>query len=112
MFQIRLRLALDGIRCFWMVLLDKTVESPLDWKGSKPVNPKGDQPWIFIGETDAEAEALILWLTNAKSIIGKSIFPDAGKDLRQAEKGATEDEMVAWHHWFIWHVFEQTPGDT
>ena len=77
-----------------MVLLDKTIESPLDWKGSKPVNPKGDQPWIFIGETDAEAEALILWLTNAKSIIGKSIFPDAGKDLRQAEKGATEDEMV------------------
>ena len=76
-----------------MVLLDKTVKSPLDCKGSKPVNPKGNQPWIFIGETDAEAEPLILWPTNAKSIIGKD--PDAGKDLRQAEKGATEDEMVA-----------------
>ena len=73
--------------------LEKILESLLYCKDIKPVNPKGNQPWIFIGETDAEAEPLILWPTNAKSIIGKD--PDAGKDLRQAEKGATEDEMVA-----------------
>ena len=95
-----------------MVVLDKTVESHLDCKEIKPVNPKGNQPWIFIGGTDAEAEAeaLILWPYDAKSIIGKD--PDAGKDWRQVEKEATEDEMVEWHHWFNWHEFKQTPGDS
>ena len=77
--------------------LEKTLESPLDSKEIKPVNPKGNQPWIFIGRTDAEAEAPILWLPDAKSrLIGKD--PDAGKDWGQAEKGTTEDEMVGWHH--------------
>ena len=77
--------------CFWTVVLEKTLESPLDWKEIKPVHPKGNQSWIFIGRTDAEAEALILWPPDAKSrLIGKD--PDAGKDWRQ-EKGTTEDEI-------------------
>ena len=85
------------IWCFWTVVLQKTLESPLDCKEIKPVNPKGNQSWIFIGRTDAEAEALILWPPYVKSwLIGKD--PDAGKDWRQ-EKGTTEDEMVGWHHW-------------
>ena len=79
--------------CFWIVVLEKTLESPLDCKEIKPVNPKGNQPWIFIGKTDAEAEAQILWPPDVKSrLIGKD--PDAGKDSRQEEKGAVEDEMV------------------
>ena len=83
--------------CFQTVLLEKTLESSLDSK-IKPVNPKGNQPWIFIGRTDAEAEALILWPPDAKSwLIGKD--PDAGKDWGYKEKGTTEDEMVGWHHW-------------
>ena len=74
-------------------MLEKTLENPLDSKEIKPVNPKGNQPWIFIGKTDAEAEALILWPPDVKSqIIGKD--PDAGKNGRQKEKGVTEDEMV------------------
>jgi len=79
--------------CFWTVVLEKTLESPLDCKEIQPVNPKENQPWIFIGRTDAEAEALILWPPDAKSWpIGKDL--DVGKDWRQEEKGATEDEMV------------------
>ena len=77
----------------------------------KPINPKGNQPWIIIGRTDTEAEAPILWLLNAKSrIIGKD--PDAGKDWRQKEKIAAEDEMVRYHHWLSGHEFEQTLGDS
>ena len=88
--------------CFWTVVLDKTPESPLDCKEIKPVNSKGNQYWIFIGRTDAEAEAPILqYLTTwcKDKLIGKD--PDAGKDWRWEEKGMTEDEMVGWHHW-VW----------
>ena len=81
----------------WTVVLEKTLESPLDCKEIKPVNHKGNQRWIFIGRTDAEAEAPILWSSYAKSqLIGKD--PDAGKDWRCEEKGMREDEMVGWHH--------------
>ena len=83
--------------CFWTVVLEKTFESPLDCKEIKPVNPKGNQPWIFIGRTDAEAETPILWPLDGKNwLTGKD--PDAGKDSRWEEKGPTEDEMVGWHH--------------
>ena len=96
--------------CFWTVVLQKTLDSPLDCKEIKPVNPKGNQSWIFIGRTDAEAEAPILWPPDMKNrIIGKD--PDAGKDWRQEEKGTTEDEMVGWHHWLNGYEFEQAPGD-
>ena len=79
-------------------------------KEIKPVNPKGDQPWIFIGRTDPEAEAPILWPPDAnKWLIGKD--PGAGKDWGQEEKGMTEDEMIGWHHQLNGHNFEQTPGD-
>ena len=95
--------------CFWTVVLEKTLESLLDCKEIQPVTPKGNQSWIFIGRTDAEAEALILWPPHAKSwLIGKD--PDAGKDWRQEEKGTTEDEMVGWHHWPDGHEFEQALG--
>ena len=81
--------------CFWTVVLEKTLESPLDSKEIKPVNPKGNQPWIFFGRTNAEAEAPILWSPDAKSqLTGKK--PDAGKDWGQEEKEATEDEMGGW----------------
>ena len=96
--------------CFWTVLLEKTLESPLDCKVIQPVNPKGDQSWIFIGRTDADAEAEApgLWPSDVKSwLIRKN--PDAGKDWRQ-EKGTTEDEMVGWHHQLDWHDFEQGQG--
>ena len=94
--------------CFWTVVLEKTLESALDCKEIKPVNPKGDQPWTFIGRTDAEAEAPVLWPPDGKNwLIGKD--PDAGKDWRQ-EKGMTEDEMVGWHHQLDGHEFEQAPG--
>ena len=84
--------------CFWTVRLEKTLESPLDCKEIKPVNSKGNQSWIIIGRTDAEAEALILWPSDVKNwLIGKD--PDTGKDWRWEEKGTTEDEMVGWHHW-------------
>ena len=83
--------------CFWLWCW-RTLESPLDCKEIKPVNPKGDQSWVFIGWTDAEAETLILWPPDAKNwLIWKD--PDAGKDWRWEEKGTTEDEMVEWHHW-------------
>ena len=82
---------------FRMVGLEKTLESPLDSKEIKPVNPKGNQPWIFIGRTDTEAETPIFWPPDTKSqLIGKD--PDAGKDFRQEEKGMTEDELIGWHH--------------
>ena len=91
--------------CFWTVVLEKTLESPLDCKEIKQVNPKGNQSWIFIGRTDAEAETLILWPPDAKNwFIGKD--PDAGKDWRQ-EKGMTENEIVEWHHRLEGHEFEQ-----
>ena len=93
--------------CFWTVVLEKTLETPLDSKEIKPVNLKGNQPWIFIG---AEAEAPILWSLDAKSqLVGKD--PDAGKDWRRERKGATEDEVVGWHHQLSGHEFEQAPGD-
>ena len=93
-------------QCFWTVVLEKTIESPLDCKEIQPVHPKGDRSWIIIGRTDAEAETPILWLPNAKSwLIWKD--SDAGKDWRQEEKGMTEDEIVGWHHWLNGHEFEQ-----
>ena len=92
--------------CFWTVVLGKTLESPLDCKEIQPVLPKGNQSWIFIGRTDAEAEAPILWPPDAKNgLIWKD--PDAGKDWRQEKKGPTEDEMVEWHHWLDGYEFEQ-----
>ena len=95
--------------CFWTVVLEKTLESPLDWKKIKPVHPKEKQPWISSGRTDAEAETPILWPPDAKNwLIWKD--PDAGKDWRQEEKGTTEDELVGWHHWHDGHEFEQAPG--
>ena len=91
--------------CFWTVVLEKTLESPLGCKEIKPVNPKGHQPWIFIRRTDAEAETPILWPPDAKNqLIRKG--PYAGKDWRQEEKGMTEDEMVGWHHRLNGHEFE------
>ena len=84
--------------CFWTVVLEKTLESPLDSKEIQPVNLRGNQSWIFIGRTDAEAGAPVLWPHDAKSwLIWKD--PDAGKDWGQEEKGMTEVEMVGWHHW-------------
>ena len=86
-------------------------ESPLDSKEIKPVNPKGNQPLLFIGRIDAEAEAPVLWLPDVKSwLIGKD--PGAGKDWGQEEKGTTEDEMVTWNHWLNGHEFGQTPEDS
>ena len=91
--------------CFWTVVLEKTLESPLDNKMIQPVHPKGIQSWIFIGKTDVEAETLILWPPDLKNwLIGKDT--DAGKDWRQEEKGITEDEMVRWHHQVNGHEFE------
>ena len=95
--------------CLWTVVLEKTLENPLDCKEIKPINAKGNQPWIFIGKTDAEAEAAILWLPDAKSrLIGND--PDAEKDWRRDEKGTTENCMVGWHHGLNGHEFEQTLG--
>ena len=91
--------------CFWTVVLEKTPESPLDGKEIKPVNPKGNQLWIFIGRTDAEAETPVLWPSEVKNqITGKD--PDPGKDWKQEEKGTIEDEMVRWRHWLNGHEFE------
>ena len=96
--------------CFWIMVLEITHESPLDCKEIKLVNPKGKQPWIFIGRTHAEGEAPILWSFDAKSrLTGKDL--DAGKDWGQEKKGATEDEMDGWHHWLSGHEFEQILGD-
>ena len=96
--------------CFQTVVLEKTLESPLNSKEIQPINPKGNQPWIFIGRTDAEAEAPILWPPDLKSwLTGK--HPGAGKDWRQ-KKGTAEDEMVGCNNWINGQEFEQTPGDS
>ena len=96
--------------CFQIVVLEKTLESLLNCKEIKPVNPKGNQSWIFIGRTDAEAEASILRPPDAKSwLIGKD--SDAGKDWRWEEKGMTEDEMAGWHHWLDGRDFEEALGN-
>ena len=97
--------------CFRIVVLDKTPESPLESKEIKPVNPKGNQPWIFIGKTDAKVETPILWPPDAKNwLMGKD--PDAGKDWRQEKKGATQGEMVGWHHQLDGHELVQTLEDS
>ena len=95
--------------CFWTVVLEETLESPLDCKEIQPVHPKGNQSWIFIGRPDAEAETPILWPPDVKNgLIGKD--PDAGKDWRKEEKGMTEDEMIGWHPQLNGHEFEQALG--
>ena len=95
--------------CFWTVVLEKTFESPLDCKEIQPIHSKGDQSWIFIGRTDAEAETPILWPPSVKSwLIWKD--PDGGKDWRHEEKGMTEDEMAGWHHPLDGHGFGWSPG--
>ena len=95
--------------CFWTVVLEKTLESPLDCKEMQPFHPKGDQSWVFIGRTDAKAETSILWPPDVKSwLIGKD--PDAGRNWGQEEKGTTEDEMAGWHHWLDGREFEWTLG--
>ena len=95
--------------CFWTVVLEKTLESPLDCKEIQPVSPKGDQSWMFIGRTDVEAEIPVLWPPDVKNwLIGKD--PDSGKDWRQEERGTTEDEMVGWNHQLDGHVIEQAVG--
>ena len=91
--------------CFWTVVLDKTLESPLDFKEIQPVHPRGNQSWIFIGRRDAEAETPVLWLPDAKNwLIRKD--PDSGKDWKQEMKGMTEDEMAGWHYRLNGQEFE------
>ena len=98
-------------RCFQTVVLEKTLESPLDYKKIQPVHPKRNQAWIFTGRTDPDAEAPIFLPPNAMNwLTGKD--PDAGKDWRWEEKGTTEDEMVEWHHQLNGHEFEQTLGNS
>ena len=95
--------------CFWTLVLEKTLESPLDSKEIKPVKPRGNQFWLFIGRTDAELQTPILWPPNVTNwLTGKD--PDAGKDWRQEEKGTTEGELVGWHRQLDGHEFEQVPG--
>ena len=95
--------------CFWTVVLEKTIESPLNCKEIQPVHPEGDQSWLFIGRTDVEAETPILWPPDAKSwLIWKD--PNSGKDWEQEEKEMTEDKMVGWHHWVNGHGFGWTLG--
>ena len=95
--------------CVWTMVVEKTLESPLDCKEIQPVHSEGDQPWDFFGRNDAKAETLILWPPHAKSwLIGKD--SDAERDWGQEEKGTTEDEMAGWHHWLDGHDFEWTPG--
>ena len=97
--------------CFWTLVLEKTLESPLDSRDIKSINPKGNQSWIFIGRTDVEAETPILWPPEAKNwLIGKDL--DAQTDWGQEEKGTTEDEVAGWHHWLNGYEFEQALGDT
>ena len=96
--------------CFWTVVLEKTLESPLDCKESQPVHSKGDQSWVFLGRNDVEAETLVLWPPHVKSwLIGKD--SDAGRDWGQEEKGTTEDVMAGWHHRLNGHEFEWILGD-
>ena len=91
--------------CFWIAVLKTTLKNPLDSKELKLVNPKGNQSWIFIGKTDAEAETPVLSPPDGNNwLLGKD--PDAGKDWRQEEKGMTEDELGGWHHWLDGHEFE------
>ena len=95
--------------CFWTVVLEETLESPLDFKEIQPVHPKGNQSWIFFVRTDTKSETPILWPPDSKNwLIGKD--PDAGKDWRQEEKGKTEDEVVGWHHQLNGHEFGQALG--
>ena len=95
--------------CFWTVVLEKTLESPLDYKEIQPVQPKGDQSWVFFGRNDAEGETPVRWPPHAKSwLIGKD--SDAGRDWGQEEKGTTEDEMAEWHHRLNANEFGWTPG--
>ena len=95
--------------CFWTVVVEKTLESPLDCKEIQPVHPKGNQSWVFSGRTNAEAKVLIHWSPDAKNwLTGKN--SDTGNNWRRKEKGMTEDEMVGWHHWPDGHEVEQTPG--
>ena len=90
--------------CFWTVMLEKTLESPLDCKEIQPVHPEGDQSWVYLGRTDVEAETPVLWPPDVRSwLIWKD--SDAGKDSGQEEKWTTEDEMVGWHHWLNGHGF-------
>ena len=98
--------------CFWTVVLEKILESPLDSKDIKPVSPKGNQSWIFTGKTDIKAEVPILWPPDSKSWPSFGKDPDAGKDWGQEEKGPTEDEMTGWHHWLTGRASEQTEGDS
>ena len=95
--------------CFWTLVLEKTLEGPLDCKEIQPVHSEGDQPWDFFGRNDAKAETPILWPPHAKSwFTGKD--PDAGRDWGQEEKGTTEDEVAGWHHWLDGGESEWTPG--
>ena len=96
---------------FWTVMLEKTLQSSLDCKEIKPVHSKGNKSWIFIGRTDAEAEAPVFWPPEANSLLNGN-DPDAGKDWGQEEKGTTEHEMAGWHHPLNGHGFEQTPGNS
>ena len=97
--------------CFWTVVVEKTLENPSDSKDIKSFDSEGNQPWIFIGRTDAEAVAPVLWPPDAKSqLTGKD--PNAGKDWRQEEKGVKEDKMIGWHDQLNGHEFEQTLGDS
>jgi len=99
----------NGARCFWTVVLEKALESPLDCKEIRPVHSKGDRTWVFFGRNDAKAETPVLWPPHAKSwLIGKD--PDAGRDWEQEEKGMTEDEMVGWHHQLDGRESEWTSG--
>ena len=94
--------------CFWTVVLEKTLESPLEYKEVQPVHPEGDESWVFIGRTDVEAETPVFWPLDAKSwLIWKD--PNAGEDWRH-EKGTTEDEMIGWYHQLYGHGFGWTPG--
>ena len=95
--------------CFWTVVLEKTLESPLDCKEIQTVHHKVNPSWIFTGGTDAETETPILWPPDVKNWLTRK-DPDAGKDWRWEEKGMTEDEMIGWHHWLNGHEFEQAPG--
>ena len=96
--------------CFWTLVVEMTLESPLDSKEIKPVNPKGYEPWIFIGKTDDEAEISILWPPDVKNWLTRK-DSDAGKDWRQEEKRTIEDDIVGWHHWLGGYEFEQALGD-
>ena len=96
--------------CLWIIVLEKTAESPLDCKEIKEVNPKGNQTWIFTGKADGEAEAPILWSPDKSQPTGTD--PDAGKDWRQKKKRAAKDKMVGSHHWLNGHDSEVTPRDS